>query len=170
MQSRGSVLIVDRDPKIRESLEGLLEPQGYSIQMFSSAASLLSCRLPSTPCCAIIDIEMSDGRGSELQIWLQRIRPGSRVIQLTEHGNIPQAVQAIKNGATDFLTKPIEHKQLIYAVQRAFMEQEQLRPELQERALYENRFASLTPREKEVCTLVVEGKLNKQIAAELGDL
>jgi FixJ family two-component response regulator len=151
-----------------DSVERLLQLHGYSVRTFASTGSFLSYRLPSTPCCAIIDAEMPDCTARELQTWVTRTRPGLPIIQLTEHGNIPQAVQAIKDGAVDFLTKPIDDRGLIYSIQRAFVEEERLRPEREERALYEKRLATLTPREKEVCGLVVEGKLNKQIAAELG--
>src|SRR5688572_14426067 len=168
MQRRGTVLLVDEDLEVLESVGELLQPHGYSVRTFSTAASLMRERLPSTPCCAIIDAEMAEDGVPRLQRWLAKARPGTPVIQLTEHGNIPQAVQAIREGATDFLTKPIDQVGMIYAVQRAFAEEERLRPECEERAFCERQFATLTAREREVCALVVAGKLNKQIAAELG--
>jgi FixJ family two-component response regulator len=168
MKNNGLILIVDDDPKVLTGLERLLQLNGYTVQTFSSSGSMLGYGLPSSPCCAIVDVRMPGFTGPELQAWLAKTRPGLPVILMTGYGDIPQAVQAIRAGAADFLTKPIEEKRLLHAVKRAFALEQRVRVEQEARALYEKRYGTLTPREKEVCASVVEGKLNKQIAAELG--
>jgi FixJ family two-component response regulator len=167
MQSRRTVLVVDHDRKVLDRVETVLKQHGYSVAIFSSPTTFLRHQIP-TPACAIIDAELQGFAASELQSWLARTRPEVPVIQMTEHGNVPQAVEAIRGGVVDFLTKPIDEKMLICAVRRAFVEEERHRYEQAERALYKKRFGSLTPRERQVCAQVVEGKLNKQIAAEFG--
>jgi FixJ family two-component response regulator len=168
MQSRGTVLIVDHDSDLLESIESLLRLHNYWVRTFSSVESFLAYSLPNTPSCAIIDAEMPGFTGRQLHQLISTRRPDLPIIQLTQHGSIPQAVQAIRDGATDFLTKPVENHALVYAVQRAFVEEERLRPQREQRALFEKRFATLTLREREVCAHVLTGKLNKQIAVDLG--
>jgi len=140
----------------------------YWVRTFSSVESFLAYSLPDTPCCAIIDAEMPGFTGRQLHQLVSTRRPDLPIVQLTQHGSIPQAVQAIRDGAMDFLTKPVESHALVYAVQRAFVEEERLRPQREQRALFEQRFATLTLREREVCAHVLTGQLNKQIAVDLG--
>jgi FixJ family two-component response regulator len=168
MQTRGTVLILDQDPNLLETFEGLLRVHHYSVRTFSSVKSFLACPLSDSPCCAIIDAEMPGFSGSQLHRLVSSQRPDLPVIELARYGSVPQAVQAIRDGAVDFLTKPVDHNTLVYSVQGAFVEEERLRPQRERRALFEQRFATLTEREKEVCALVIAGKLNKQIAVELG--
>jgi len=168
MRNSGMILVVDDDLKLLDSLGRLLRLNGYSVQTFGSSASILSYGLPNSPCCALVDVRMPGFSGVELQSWLARTRPELPVILMTAYGDIPQAVQAIRAGAADFLTKPIEERRLLHAVKRAFAQEQRLRLEQETRVVYEKRFATLSPREKEVCAFVVEGKLNKQIAGELG--
>jgi FixJ family two-component response regulator len=168
MQNRPTVLIVDDDPGVLQSLQRLLQLNGYHVETFSSATAMLASKPPTGPCCAIVDLKMPGRSGLELQLLLAQTRPGLPVIFITGYGDIPEAVQAIRAGAADFLTKPIEERKLLDAVKRALALEQRLRRQQQERASYLTRFDTLTPREKQVCALVVEGKLNKQIAAELG--
>jgi FixJ family two-component response regulator len=168
MQSRGTVLIIDHDPASVEGMERLLQLHGYFVRTFSAPGAFLGYSLPSERCCAIIDAEFPDWPVMHFHMWLAKRRPGTPFIEMTASGNIPQAVEAIRRGAADYLTKPVEHKKLIYAVQHAFVEEERLRPKHEERAAFDARFKRLTPREKEVYALVIQGKLNKQIAADLG--
>ena len=168
IRERETILIVDDDSRVLRSLQRLLQISGYRVQTFPSANSILSSPFPSGSCCAIVDMHMPGLTGLELQASLAKKRPGIPVIFITGYGDIPRTVQAMKAGATDFLTKPIEESRLLDAVKRALLQEQQIRLRQQERTNYRNRFDTLTPREKDVCALVVEGKLNKQIAAELG--
>ena len=168
MPGRGLVLIIDDDAKVLGNLEQLLRFHEYSVKTFSSSTSIVECDFSKSPSCAILDVRMWRLDGAELQSWLARARPGLPFILITAYGDISEAVRAIKSGAVDFLTKPIEERRLLRAVERALAQDQQLRLEREIRALPEKQFASLTPREKEVCALVVDGKLNKQIAADLG--
>ena len=162
------VIIVDDDARVLESLGRLLELCGYIVQTFSSSREVLSVPLPTGACCAIIDAQLPKVTGIELQSLLVKKRPGLPVIFISGYGDIPSAVQAMKGGATDFLIKPIEEKVLLDACRRALVQEEQFRRDRLERDISCKRFGSLTVREREVCGRVTEGKLNKQIASELG--
>lgn len=168
MLNRATILIVDDDVSIRESLQRLLQLNGYAVETFNSAVSMLAYRLPSGPCCAIIDVKMPGRTGLDLQRSLAQTRPGLPVIFITGYAVIPEAVQAIKAGAADFLTKPIEERRLLDAIKRALLLEQRARHEQEQVNLYLAQFDTLTAREQEVCGLVVAGKLNKQIAADLG--
>lgn len=168
LRNKVTVLIVDDDPKVLRSLQRLLELNGYFVQTFNSSDALLSYTLPDSPCCAVVDVQMPGLSGFELQSKLVKKWPGLPVIFITGFGDIPKAVAAIRGGAADFLTKPVEEKKLLETIKRALAQEERHRVEHEELASYRSRFESLTAREKQVCALVVEGKLNKQIAAELG--
>lgn len=168
MQNRATIIIVDDDPGVLQSLQRLLQLNGYYVQTFSSPTAMLAHKLPNGPSCAIVDLKMPGRSGLDLQLLLAQTRPGLPVIFITGFGDIPEAVQAIRAGAADFLTKPIEERKLLDAVKRALAQEQRLRRQQQERTSYLTRFDTLTPREKQVCALVVEGKLNKQIASELG--
>lgn len=168
MSPKGTVLIVDDDPRVLQSLQTLLRIRGYQVQTYIFARAILTASIPTDACCAIIDMQMPGLSGFELHALLLRKRPGTPVIFITGYGDIPKAVQAMKAGAVDFLTKPVEERKLLEAVRRALYQDHQARLEQQALAEFRKRFNTLTPREKDVCTRVAEGKLNKQIAAELG--
>jgi FixJ family two-component response regulator len=168
MQNRATILIVDDDLKVLHALQRLLQFSGYSVQTFNSANALLAYQPPNAPCCAIIDVKMPGRTGLELQALLAKERPALPVILISGCADIPEAVRAIRAGASDFLTKPIEETKLRAAIKRALAQGQRRQHEQQETAVYLERFATLTVREKQVCMLVVEGKLNKQIAGELG--
>src|SRR5690349_21327435 len=151
MPNRGTVLVLDHEEKVIHRLRAVLGAHGYSVVAFSTVESLFAYQFPNEPLCAIIDAELPGSAASELQGWLRRIRPGVPVIHVAGHGEIRQAVEAIRGGATDYLTKPLDESSLVYAVQRAFVEQEEVRSEWEELASFQRRFERLTPREKEVC-------------------
>ena len=153
--------IIDDDAGMRRALGRLLAAEGFEVRSWSSAASLLSDADWSAPDCLVMDVAMPGMDGLELQRKLAD-RPGCPpLIFLTGKGNVPMAVRAMQAGAVNFLTKPVSDDTLFPAIQAALADALALR-ELRQR--YEN----LTPREKEVFTHIITGKLNKQIAAELG--
>ena len=161
------VFIVDDDRRVRESLVELLEAAGLHAVAFGSAAAYLASAAPGVPACLILDLELPDINGLELQGRIGQ-GPHPHIVFISGHGDIPSSVQAMKAGAVDFLPKPFEAKELLRAVHAALAEnREALRREAEVVHL-RRRFDLLTPREREVLPLVASGRLNKQAAAELG--
>ena len=161
------VLIVDDDIRVREALQDLLAASGLRSAVFASAAEYIAYPIPDVPACLILDVELPDINGLELQ---RQIGSGYHppIIFITGHGNIPSSVRAIKAGALDFLTKPFDHEELLRLVRAALEQDRERRIEQAGLDALRQRFESLTPREREVLPLVVSGLLNKQAAAELG--
>jgi FixJ family two-component response regulator len=159
--------IVDDDERVREALSELLSAHGIGAFAFGSAGEYIGAERPDVPSCLILDVELPDINGLELQ---RQIAAGDHppIIFITGHGNIPASVSAIKRGAVDFLTKPISGADLIAAVRVAISLDRENRSERSERGVLKRRYADLTPRERDVFPLVVSGLLNKQSAAELG--
>jgi len=163
-----TVFVVDDDTSMRRALSRLLTLAGYSVQAFSSGPELLAQHQASNRGCVIADLRMPPMNGLELQAALARSGNPLPVIFLTAHGDIPTSVHAMKGGAEDFLTKPVQKEKLLGAVDRALakdaatLDQDHRRRELQ------RQFDLLTPREREVLGLVIAGKLNKEIATKLG--
>ena len=159
--------IVDDDERVREALSELLSSHGISTFAFKSAGEYIGADRPDVPSCLILDVELPDINGLELQ---RQIAAGDHppIVFITGHGNIPASVSAIKRGAVDFLTKPISGADLIAAVHAAIALDRTKRSERSESDLLKRRYADLTPRERDVFPLVVSGLLNKQSAAELG--
>jgi len=161
------VFIVDDDRRVRESLVELLEAAGLHAVAFGSAAAYLASAAPGVPACLILDLELPDINGLELQGRIGQ-GPHPHIVFISGHGDIPSSVQAMKAGAVDFLPKPFEAEELLRAVHSALAEnREALRREAEVVHL-RRRFDLLTPREREVLPLVASGRLNKQAAAELG--
>ena len=161
------VYIVDDDISIRESLEALIAQSGWRPQVFASAEAFLAHRRPATPACLILDVGLPDLDGLELQ---KRIAAGDDlpIIFITGRGDIPTTVRAMKAGAVEFLTKPFAVDVLVSAIRSAL---ERSRRSLAEEAGLQGmraRHAAMSRREQEVMALVVQGKLNKQVAAKLG--
>ena len=161
------VYVVDDDHRVREAVEDLLASLRFSVQTFGSAAEYLQGAQPSGPACLILDIELPDINGLDLQRQLADV-PHPPIVFITGHGNIPASVRAIKDGALDFLPKPFQPQELVSAVDAALEHDRTARLPREELAGLRQRYASLTPREREVLPLVVSGLLNKQAAAQLG--
>jgi FixJ family two-component response regulator len=161
------IFVVDDDARVRDALGELLESLGWCTERFASAADYVAYPKPDLPACLILDIELPDINGLELQKQLsaEDLFP---IVFVTGHGDIPSSVRAIRGGAVDFLTKPVGEDELIAAVRAAIGRDRLQRSVRAERAELHRRLGALTPREREVLPLVVSGLLNKQAAAELG--
>jgi FixJ family two-component response regulator len=161
------VFIVDDDRRIREALSELLSSFDMHAVAFGSAAEYIAYPKPDVPACLVLDVELPDINGLDLQ---SRIAQGDRphVVFVTGHGDIPSSVRAIKAGAVDFLPKPFKEADLMRAINAALMDNREVRRRRAELAELHRRLARLTPREREVLPLVASGLLNKQAAAELG--
>lgn len=162
------VAVVDDDISVRESLDGLLRSAGLRAALFSTAEEFLAGVVDVMPQCLVLDVELPDLSGLELQRRLAELGTPVPIVFITGHGDIPMSVRAMKAGATEFLTKPLHPDALLAAVDDALARGRRLRQEQGERRELEARFEALTPREREVMALVVQGLLNKQVAAELG--
>ena len=161
------VVVVDDDESVRRSLRWLLLSAGYSVATFSSGAEMLEQR-PDQPACLLIDVRMPDMTGLEVKEELMKMGRDMVTIFITGHDDVAISVQAMKTGAEDFLLKPFEGEAVLDAVRRAVARQRTRSQERIQVADIGERFETLTPREHEVCDRVVAGRLNKQIAAELG--
>jgi FixJ family two-component response regulator len=162
------VYIVDDDEAVRNSLRLLLKSVGLTAQALPSAREFLDKYDPQQPGCLILDVRMPGMSGLDLQEQLNVRGAVIPVIFITGHGDIPMAVEAMQQGAFDFLQKPFRDQDLIDRIQRALAKDRSDRAELSERARVKERFESLTPREREVLDLVTSGKPNKIMAADLG--
>jgi FixJ family two-component response regulator len=161
------VFIVDDDEALREALGELLEANGVRSALFRSAGDYIDADKPDLPACLILDVELPDINGLELQrqiAWDDH----PPIVFITGHGDIPSSVRAIKHGAVDFLTKPFSDNALMAAIGSAIAQDRETRAKRAEVALLRQRYQGLSPREREVLPLVVSGLLNKQAAAELG--
>jgi two-component system, LuxR family, response regulator FixJ len=163
-----TVFIVDDDDAVRGSLRLLLKSVGLAAATLSSAQDFLATYDPQQPGCLILDVRMPGMSGLELQQQLNLRGAIIPVIFITGHGDIPMAVEAMQQGAFDFLQKPFRDQDLIDRIQRALAKDQTGRAELQERSRIKERLESLTAREREVLELVTSGKPNKIMAADLG--
>jgi FixJ family two-component response regulator len=160
--------VVDDDASFRRAIARLLKACGYQIALYESARQLLEKPPGMEPGCILLDVRMPGMSGHELQARLLKIGNALPIIFLTGHGDIRMSVRAIKAGAEDFLSKPVSKKTLIEAIQRALVRHREAREQSLRLASLRAVAATLTPRESEVFALIVRGKLNKQIAHELG--
>jgi two-component system, LuxR family, response regulator FixJ len=161
------VFIVDDDDAVRNSIRLLMKSLGLATRPLATAQEFLSTYDPQQPGCLILDVRMPGMSGLELQQQLNLRGAIIPVIFITGHGDVPMAVEAMQQGAFDFLQKPFRDQDLIERVQRALAKDQLNRAELSERAKVRERFDSLTPREREVLALVTSGKANKVMAADL---
>jgi len=162
------VFIVDDDISVRESLELLINSAGWQALPFACAAEFLACPKVSAPSCLLLDVALPDVNGLDLQDRFAPDGAATPIVFITGSVDIPMTVRAMKAGAMEFLTKPLREDELLPAIERALeVSGAQLRRDAEMAAL-RNRHASLTRREAEVMSLVVAGRLNKQVAAELG--
>jgi FixJ family two-component response regulator len=158
------VYLVDDDPSFLRALSRRLQAAGYQVEAFSSAEQFLRRRRSEAPGCAVLDLRMPGPGGLGLQEALVKAEEPLPVVFLTAHGDVPSSVQAMKGGAVDFLTKPVQGNELVEAVERALARGAAAREARRHKRAWRARYESLTQREREVFTLIVRGLLNKQIA------
>lgn len=168
MNDTTTIYIVDDDPKITESLHWLLESVNYHVKSYNSAQAFLDNWSGEYAGCLILDVRMKDMTGLELQEELNKRQINIPIVFMTAHGDIPMTVRAMKKGAVDFLTKPVNGQQLLETVNKALQVQAQQLEQLKERQHLLERIDKLTTREKEIIALLVEGNNNKAIATQLG--
>lgn len=161
------VFIVDDDAGIRNALARLVRSAGWKAATFASPQELLDLPFLECPGCIVLDVCLPGLSGLELQRELASRNIGTPIIFLTGHGDIPMSVRAMKSGAMDFLTKPFAEHDLLKAVEDALRKDHERQAEAAELKTLQNRYQSMTPREREVMGLVIKGLMNKEIAAEL---
>ena len=164
----GTVFVVDDDASLRTALSRLLGSVGLRCQSFATAEDFLQSVEPQRPGCLLLDVRMPGASGMDLQRTLAGRGYGLPVIFLTAHADVALTVRAMKAGALDVFTKPFDDQTLLDAVQRGLERDRQRREEVAQIQALQERYATLTLREREVMSLVVTGRLNKQIASELG--
>jgi len=162
------VFVVDDDASIRDSLRRLITSVGFKVEVFPSARAFLGARRPEVAGCLVLDVRLPGLSGLDLQRELAATNAELPIIFLTGHGDIPMSVRAMKAGAVEFLTKPFREQELLDAIRSAIERDRTMRAERQERSELGRRYASLTPRERDVMAGIIAGLLNKQIAGELG--
>lgn len=166
-----AVFVVDDDVSVREALQNLLRSVGLKVATFVSAQeffSLMSSKRPSGPACLVLDVRLPGLSGLDLQRQLAQANLGIPIVFITAHGDIPMSVRAMKAGAVEFLPKPFRDQDLLDAVQQAIDRDREAQRSRTERAELQERYQSLTTREREVMGFVVRGFANKQIAGEIG--
>lgn len=167
-QDRPLVVIVDDDAAVRTSIEELMLSVGIDAAGFGSTRELLEAKLPERPGCMVLDVRMPGSSGLDLQQHLAAAGNAKPIIFLTGHGDIPMSVQAMKAGAIDFLTKPVRDQSLLDAVALGIERDLAQRAGAQITKLHVDRYGTLSPRERQVLRYVAQGRLNKQIAFDLG--
>ncbi|MDN5780439.1 MAG: response regulator transcription factor [Luteimonas sp.] len=162
------VFVVDDDISVRESLELLIGFAGWHTQMFGSAREFLAHPRPVVPSCLVLDVNLPDLNGLDLQKRIAGDRSDMPIIFITGYGDVPSTVRAMKAGAVEFLTKPFDDEVLLGAIGSAIERSRAALGHEEELRTLRDAYASLTPREREVLAMVVAGRLNKQVAADLG--
>jgi FixJ family two-component response regulator len=162
------VFIVDDDISVRESLELLIRSQGWQAETFESAKEFLDRPRVLVPSCLILDVSLPGLNGLELQKRVAVERTEMPIVFITGHGDVPMSVEAMKAGALEFLTKPLSQNVLVSAIRNALDRSRTALTDKAEMQTLRDCYASLTPREREVMTLVISGLLNKQVGGELG--
>ena len=163
-----TVFVVDDDASMREALSSLIRSAGLRVELFSSAREFLRGKTPEGPACLVLDMRLPDLSGMDLQRKLAEADNQIPIIFITGHGDIPMSVRAMKAGALEFLTKPFRDEDLLDAIRQALARDASALEQRAEMRELRVRHESLTPREREVMRLVVQGLLNKQVAGELG--
>jgi FixJ family two-component response regulator len=163
-----AVFFIDDDPSLRRALVRLLSSYGFCARSFASAREFLSEKLPDSPACLILDLKMPDASGLDVQSTLSQCDQSVPVIFVSGQADISTSVRAMKAGAVDFLTKPVDGDELVAAVRRALDRSTRIRDERQNQKRDREAFDKLSPREKDVCVRIAQGLLNKQVGFELG--
>jgi FixJ family two-component response regulator len=163
-----TVFLVDDEPAVVKAMSRLLRTKGYDVRAYTSPLDFLAQHDPAVAGCALFDVSMPALNGLELQEAMTAAGLGRPVIFMTGKGDIPMSVRAMKAGAIDFLTKPVSDREIFGAIARAEIQDADARQVQAERTSIQAKMATLTPREKQVMAHVVAGRLNKQIAGDLG--
>jgi FixJ family two-component response regulator len=166
--ANSTVLVVDDDPTLRESVGRLLRSLGLEAQLFASIADFLNSDPPDGPACLVLDVRLPGKSGLDLQRELAAANRELPIIFITGHGDIPMTVQAMKGGAIEFLTKPFRDQELLDAIQLGLSRDRDRRENEKALATLRERFASLSPRERDIMIQVARGRLSKQIAGDIG--
>ncbi len=166
--SQAEVFVIDDDASVRQSLKRLLRSANYQVEAFASAAAFLERERPAGTACIVLDVYMPAQNGMDLQVELSAAGYNLPIIFLTGHGDIPMAVRALKDGAVDFLTKPVDDTVLLKSVDQALARHKAFLDTQRSAENIQRRLGTLTPRECEVMRCVLSGARNKQIAAHLG--
>ena len=167
-ESEAIVYVVDDDAQTRDALKNLMRSVGLHVEVFASAQDFFRSKRPDVPACLVLDVRLRGLSGLDLQKRMAEAKIEVPIIFITGYGDIPMTVQAMKAGAVEFLTKPFRNQELLDAIQQALERDRTTREQRAKNDELYDRYDSLTPREREVMTLVVAGLLNKQIAGELG--
>jgi FixJ family two-component response regulator len=163
-----TVFVVDDDAEVRASMHHLLKTVGLHAELFATAQDFLKQKKPKVTSCLVLDMRLPGMSGLEVQRSLREAGVNIPIIFVTAHGDIPMTVQAMKSGAVEFLTKPFRAQDLLDAVEQALQRDQAARDQQKEMAVLQERYASLTAREREVMTLLVSGMQTKQVASKLG--
>ena len=166
--ANSTVLVVDDDPNLRESVGRLLRSVGMNARLFASISDFLKSDLPDGPTCLVLDVRFPGQSGLELQRELAAADRGLPIVFITGHGDIPMSVQAMKSGAIEFLTKPFRDQDLLDAIQLGLSRDRARRDNDLALAAIKERFGTLSPREREIVIQVARGRLSKQIAGDIG--
>jgi len=166
--ANGTVLVVDDDPALRESVGRLLRSLGLDTQLFASISDFRESDPPDGPACLVLDVRMPGKSGLDLQRELAAANRGLPIIFITGHGDIPMTVQAMKGGAIEFLTKPFRDQDLLDAIQFGLSRDRVRRENEKALVILRERFVSLSPRERDIMIQVARGRLSKQIAGDIG--
>ena len=164
----GTVVIVDDDPGLREALGSLLRSVGLQVDLYGSVPEFMEAGRPEGPTCLVLDVRLPGQSGLDFQRELSKAGIYLPIIFITGHGDIPMSVRAMKSGAIEFMTKPLHEQDLLDAIQMGLQKDRAEREKERLLDLLRARFDSLTEREREVMALVAAGRLNKQIAGEMG--
>ncbi|WP_137971300.1 response regulator transcription factor [Pseudomonas sp. F(2018)] len=164
----GLVHIVDDDASLRSALDSLFRSVGLATRQYGSTQEFLDAEMPEQPSCLVLDVRLPGRSGLDFQSQLLELKNPIPVVFMTGHGDISMSVRSMKAGAVDFLTKPFRDQDMLDAVATALDRDRQRRTLQRDAAGVHERFASLSPRERQVMALVTTGRLNKQVAAELG--